>query len=146
MPADDITAHPGDGAGPSTSPDRPADDAPALARALHDLTARFRLVLENASDVIVQYDAHGRRALGVAVAAHHVRLRRRRGRGDPRCASSTPTTRARAEAYVEARMRDGFDVIDNHDRVVCADGTRRWATSSARASSAVLRTPSTTSS
>jgi diguanylate cyclase (GGDEF)-like protein/PAS domain S-box-containing protein len=136
MPADDITAHAGDVAGSSSIPGRPADDAQVLARALHDLTARFRLVLENAGDVIVQYDDAG------LVLWASPSLRTTFGYDDlevvgTRLRFEHPDDTGTAQALVEIRMRDGFDVIDAHHRVVCADGTERWATSRTR----VVRQP-----
>jgi diguanylate cyclase (GGDEF)-like protein/PAS domain S-box-containing protein len=131
MTGEDLSAHSGDGRGTATPPDRPVDDALALARALHDLTDRYRLVLENVSDVIVQYDAHGR------VLWASPSLRTTFGYDDvaavgTRLRFEHPDDAGSAEAYVKERMRDRSDVIDNHNRVVCADGTVRWATSRTR--------------
>jgi len=137
MPADDLTAHSGDGLGWSSTPTRPADDALVLARALHDLTARFRLVLENASDVIVQYDDAGH------VLWASPSLRTTFGYDDlavvgtPLRFEPADAHRA-AEAFVEIRMREGFDIIDSGGRAVCADGTLRHVTSRTR----VVRHPS----
>ncbi len=131
MQADDLTAHPGDDRGSSSIPVSPADDALVPARALHDLTAQFRLVLENASDVIVQYDAAGlvlwaspslRTTFGyddLAVVGTPLRL------GDPH-------ENELAEDLVTFRMRDGVEVIDGHGTVRCADSTRRRVTSRTR--------------
>ena len=137
MPADDLTAHSGDGLGWSSTPTRPADDALVLARALHDLTARLRLVLENASDVIVQYDDAGH------VLWASPSLRTTFGYDDlavvgtPLRFEPADAHRA-AEAFVEIRMREGFDIIDSGGRAVCADGTLRHVTSRTR----VVRHPS----
>jgi diguanylate cyclase (GGDEF)-like protein/PAS domain S-box-containing protein len=131
MPADDLTVHSGDDRGSSSIPNRPVDDAQAVSRALHDLTARFRLVLENASDVIVQYDAAGlvlwaspslRSTFGyddLAVVGTRLRF-------EPEDAGGA------AETLVKIRMRDGFDVMDSGGRAICADGTLRWVTSRTR--------------
>ena len=131
MTGQDLSAHSGGGGGRATPQDRPVDDALALARALHDLTDRFRLVLENVSDVIVQYDAHGR------VLWASPSLRTTFGYDDvaavgTRLRFEHPDDAGSGEAYVAARIRDGSDVIDNHARVVCADGTVRWAMSRTR--------------
>src|SRR5512140_3496790 len=108
MAADDLTSLVGGGAGTRVPTDRPADDAHAAARALHDLTARFRLVLENASEVIVQYDAAGRvlwaspslaSTFGyddTAVVGTRLRLEH-------------PDEDSVADGLVEARLRDGSD-------------------------------------
>ena len=112
MTGEDLTALSGGGRGDATPPDRPVDDALALSHALHDLTDRFRLVLENVSDVIVQYDAHGR------VLWASPSLRTTFGYDDAAAVGTRlrfehPDDAGSAEAYVEARMRDGSDVIDN---------------------------------
>jgi len=131
MSAQHLSAHTGDGAGASTPPDRPVADAPTVARALHDLTDRFWLVLENVSDVILQYDADG------VLLWASPSLRTTFGYDDEaavgtRLSFEHSDDEDVAEAYVEARMRDGSDVTDNHTRVVCADGTVRWASSRTR--------------
>ena len=131
MTGEGLNAHPGDGGGTGTPPGRPLDDAQTLACALRDLTDRFRLVLENVSDVIVQYDAHGR------VLWASPSLRTTFGYDDvaavgTRLRFEHPDDHGTAEAYVEARMREGSDVIDNRNRVVRADGAVRWATSRTR--------------
>jgi diguanylate cyclase (GGDEF)-like protein/PAS domain S-box-containing protein len=131
MPADDLSAHSGDGHGSSSIAYRPPDDAQILARALHDLTARFRLVLENASDVILQYDDAG------LVLWASPSLRTTFGYDDLAVVGTAlrfehPDDAGAAEKLVETRMRDGLDVIDSSSRVVCADGTLRTVTSRTR--------------
>jgi len=108
-----------------------ADDAEAAARALHDLTAQHRLVLENLSDVIVQYDPQG------LVLWASPSLRSTFGYDDEavvgtRLRLSAPDTADATWAGLQARMDAGDDLIDQLGPVVRADGTVRLATSRTR--------------
>ena len=130
MPADEATARSArEGRRRAARPR--GEDARSVADALHELTARFRLVLENAADVIVQYDADGqvlwaspslRSTFGyddTAVVGTRLRFEHPEDAGD-------------AEAHVREVMGAGLDVIDNSHRVVHADGSDRLATSRTR--------------
>jgi PAS domain S-box-containing protein len=131
MSTEKLSALSEDESGPWTSPDRPPEDAQSVAHALHELTARFRLVLENASEVILQYDASGcllwaspslRTTFGfddVAVVGTHLRFEH-------------PDDDAAVETLFQERLLAGDDVIHTRGRALCADGTVRWASSRIR--------------
>jgi diguanylate cyclase (GGDEF)-like protein/PAS domain S-box-containing protein len=131
MAADD-PHHPRAGGAPGPAAfAHPPDEAEEVARTLRDLTAQHRLVLENVSDVIVQYDPQG------LVLWASPSLRTTFGYDDEvvvgtRLRLSDPDVADAARERLQARMDAGDDLIDHLGPVVCADGTARLATSRTR--------------
>ena len=125
MSADNLTAPAGDGDVTVVPSSRTGEEAQSVAHALRTLTARFGLVLENMSDVIVQYDSAGR----VLWASPSVRTSF--GYDEDALVGTTfrlehPDDDDAVGTDIIERMAAGEDVVDSHGRAICADGSVRW--------------------
>jgi len=137
MSAEKLAAPQGDGDGTSVPSHLPGEDAQSVAHDLRTLTARIGLVLQNMSDVIVQYDADGR------VLWASPSMRTTFGYDEDAIVGTRfrfehPDDTDAVTTHVIERMAAGEDDVESHGRAICADGSVRWVVGRTR----VVRTAS----